>query len=127
MGQVAIGTVSPDFVSLIEKVSNVVHKISGNRLGDKQAYMVETRVKKRMMELGIKSASEYMSYIDENLEHESYILVGLITTHHTFFFREFPHFEILRNKLPELMAISPLPFAQLFPMKFIGISFISFW
>lgn len=45
-----------------------------------------------------------MKYIDQNLDHESYILVGLITTHHTFFFREFPHFEILKAKLPELLA-----------------------
>ncbi len=104
MSQAAIGNVSKDFVSLIEKVSSVVHKISGNRLGEKQAYMVETRVKKRMMELGLKSAEDYMKYIDQNLDHESYILVGLITTHHTFFFREFPHFEILKNKLPELVA-----------------------
>ena len=104
MSQVAVGTISKDFIYLIEKVSNVVHKISGNRLGDKQAYMVETRVKKRMMELGIKSADEYAKYIDQNLDHESYILVGLITTHHTFFFREFPHFEILKSKLPELLA-----------------------
>ena len=104
MSQAAVGTISKEFIYLIEKVSNVVHKISGNRLGDKQAYMVETRVKKRMMELGIKSADEYAKYIDQNLDHESYILVGLITTHHTFFFREFPHFEILKSKLPELLA-----------------------
>lgn len=104
MSQAAVGTISKDFVNLIEKVSNVVHKISGNRLGDKQAYMVETRVKKRMMELGLKTADEYVKYIDQNLDHESYILVGLITTHHTFFFREFPHFEILKAKLPELLA-----------------------
>lgn len=104
MSQAAVGTISKDFVALIEKVSNVVHKISGNRLGEKQAYMVETRVKKRMMELGLKTAEEYIRYIDQNLDHESYILVGLITTHHTFFFREFPHFEILKAKLPELLA-----------------------
>lgn len=104
MSQALAGTVSQDFLRLIEKVSNVVHKISGNRLGDKQAYMVETRVKKRMMELGLKTPDEYFKYIDQNIDHESYILVGLITTHHTFFFREFPHFEILKNKLPDLIA-----------------------
>jgi len=104
MNQAVAGTVSTQYLRLIEKVSNVVHKISGNRLGEKQAYMVETRVKKRMMELGLKTPDEYLAYIDQNLDHESYILVGLITTHHTFFFREFPHFEILKNKLPELVA-----------------------
>ncbi|MGZ3787567.1 MAG: CheR family methyltransferase [Bacteriovorax sp.] len=104
MSQVAIGSVSSEFVSVIDKVSAIVHKISGNRLGEKQAYMVETRIKKRMIELGIKSASDYLKYIDQNLEKESSVLVGLITTHHTFFFREFPHFEILKKMLPDLVA-----------------------
>lgn len=104
MGQSApIGTINSDFLPLIEKVSAIVHKISGNRLGDKQAYMVETRIKKRMMELGLKSAQDYVRYIDQNLDAESNVLVGLITTHHTFFFREFPHFEILKKSLPELV------------------------
>lgn len=100
----ALGTVSNEFVPLIEKVSQVVHKISGNRLGEKQAYMVETRLKKRMMELGVKSPAEYLRYLDSHLDSESNVLVGLLTTHHTFFFREFPHFEILKQKLPELVG-----------------------
>lgn len=104
MSQPAIGTVSPEFHSVIDKVSSIVHKISGNRLGEKQAYMVETRVKKRMIELGIKEPSDYLRYIDQNFERESGVLVGLITTHHTFFFREFPHFEILKRMLPDLVA-----------------------
>jgi chemotaxis protein methyltransferase CheR len=103
MSQAAIGTISPDFISVIDKVSAIVHKISGNRLGEKQAYMVETRVKKRMIELGIKEPRDYLNYIDQNFERESGVLVGLITTHHTFFFREFPHFEILKKILPDLV------------------------
>jgi chemotaxis protein methyltransferase CheR len=99
-----VGAVSKEFITLIERVSSIVHQMSGNRLGEKQAYMVETRVKKRMMELGIKSADEYLKYIVKNQDTESYVLVGLITTHHTFFFREFAHFEVLKSKLPELMA-----------------------
>ena len=104
MSQAAFGTVSPVYTGLINKVSGIVHKITGIRLGEKQAYMVETRIKKRMTELGIKEASEYIVYIDKNIEKESGILVGFITTHHTFFFREFLHFEILKKMLPELVA-----------------------
>lgn len=103
MAELKIGTVSTNFIGVIDKVSAIVHKITGNRLGDKQAYMVETRIKKRMLELGIKEAPDYLKYIDQHLENESGILVGLITTHHTFFFREFTHFEILKKKLPELV------------------------
>jgi chemotaxis protein methyltransferase CheR len=57
-----------------------------------------------MMELGFKSAEEYIKYIDQNVDKESHVLVGLITTHHTFFFREYPHFEILKSKLPDLVS-----------------------
>jgi chemotaxis protein methyltransferase CheR len=104
MAEVKIGTVSTDFLGVIDRVSTIVQKISGNRLGEKQAYMVETRVKKRMIELGIKSASDYLKFIQDHLESESGVLVGLITTHHTFFFREFTHFEILKKMLPDLVA-----------------------
>lgn len=97
-------SVNKDFEPLIDRVSKVVHKLSGNKLGEKQAYMVETRVKKRMMELGLQKPQEYLTYLDQHLEKESSVLVSLITTHHTFFFREFPHFEILKKLLPELAA-----------------------
>lgn len=103
MSQAAIGTISPEFVAVIDKVSTIVHKISGNRLGEKQAYMVETRVKKRMIELGLKEPRDYLNYIDQHFEKESGVLVGLITTHHTFFFREFPHFEIIKKMLPDIV------------------------
>ena len=103
MSELKVGIVNSDYLNLINKVSSIVHKISGNRLGEKQAYMVETRIKKRMIELGIKDANEYIKHIDRNLESESGILVGLITTHHTFFFREFAHFEVLKTKLPFLI------------------------
>ncbi len=104
MSQVAIGTTSKEFVGIIDKVSTIVNQISGNRLGEKQAYMIETRVKKRMIELGIKEPQDYLKYIDQNFAKESNVLVGLITTHHTFFFREFPHFELLKKMLPDLVA-----------------------
>lgn len=97
-----VGSIDPNYTLLINKVSGIVHKISGNRLGEKQSYMIETRVKKRMSELGMSSAADYEKYINANLDSESMILVGLITTHHTYFFREFIHFEILKKELPAL-------------------------
>jgi chemotaxis protein methyltransferase CheR len=97
-------SVAPDFITLVEKVSTIVHKISGNKLGEKQAFMIETRLKKRMLELGIKTAADYSKFIEQNLQKESGVLVGLITTHHTFFFREFSHFELLKKMLPDLVA-----------------------
>lgn len=105
MAEFALKTqVATDFIPLVEKVAGIVHKISGNKLGEKQAFMIETRLRKRILELGFKSPVEYLSYLDANMQKESGILVGLITTHHTFFFREFSHFELLKKMLPDLVA-----------------------
>lgn len=89
---------------LIKTVSEIVHKISGNVLEEKQALMVQTRVKKRMMELGMQDPDEYLSYLEKNLSKESGVLVSLLTTHHTFFFREFTHFEFIKNNLADIVA-----------------------
>lgn len=98
--------VSSEFLPLIEKVSSLVHKISGNKLGEKQAFMIETRLRKRMLELSMKTPEDYAKYIDANLQKETGVLVGLITTHHTFFFREFSHFELLKKMLPDLVGFA---------------------
>jgi len=50
-----------------------------------------------MMKLGISSFSEYLDYFKKNDASETEALISLMTTHHTFFFREFNHFEYLRN------------------------------
>ena len=96
--------VDPDYVAIVEKVSEIVHKISGNKYGKKQACMIESRIKKRMIELEITTAKQYQEYIDKNTKTEINELVSLLTTHHTFFFREFSHFELLEQMLPEIVA-----------------------
>ena len=58
-----LGHFDPAFTGLINKVSDIVQRISGNRLGDKQSFMIETRVKKRMMELGLKTPADYETYL----------------------------------------------------------------
>ncbi|OUR96459.1 hypothetical protein A9Q84_08905 [Halobacteriovorax marinus] len=92
------------YLKVVEKVSKIVAKISGNVLGEKQVLMVQTRIKKRMSELGIKTPDEYIGFIDMHREQESNVLVSLLTTHHTFFFREFTHFEHLKENLPRIIS-----------------------
>lgn len=93
-----------EFNDLVRKVSAIVAKISGNVLEEKQALMVQTRVKKRMSELGLKDPADYLKHLDKNIKTESQVLVSLLTTHHTFFFREFAHFEYLKKNLPEIIS-----------------------
>jgi chemotaxis protein methyltransferase CheR len=78
-------------------VSSVVSKKTGNIMGPKQAPMVENRLKSRMIKLGIQSPSDYLEHFKKNETEEIEALVSLMTTHHTFFFREFNHFEFLRD------------------------------
>lgn len=80
---------------LTETVAKIVSDITGVILGARQATMVETRLKKRMMDLGCENAADYLDYLEENKKSEISALVSLLTTHHTFFFREYSHFEYL--------------------------------
>jgi chemotaxis protein methyltransferase CheR len=90
--------------NLIKTVSEIVAKISGNVLEEKQALMVQTRVKKRMLELGFQTPEQYLSFLKKNMEKESGVLVSLLTTHHTFFFREFNHFEYIKANLAKIVG-----------------------
>ncbi len=82
---------------LVEEVSQLVNGITGIQLGKKQAAMVESRLTRRMIQLGFQTPDEYLSHIKENRESEITALVSLLTTHHTNFFREFSHFEYLEH------------------------------
>lgn len=82
----------------IKQVSKVVSEMAGIQLGDKQRSMVESRLRSRMLKIKVESFESYLSYLNKNMESESLALLSLLTTHHTFFFREFNHFEFLVNK-----------------------------
>ena len=84
--------------SVIDQVAEVVSEMAGIQLGDKQRPMVESRLRSRMLKLKIDSFQDYLKYLNSHLESESQALLSLLTTHHTFFFREFNHFEFLLNK-----------------------------
>lgn len=87
-----------DSAAAIEKVSKIVSELSGIQLGPKQLSMVENRLQNRMLTLQISDPNEYMEYLRQNFDEESIALVSLMTTHYTYFFREFNHFEFLLNK-----------------------------
>lgn len=89
--------------SLVEEVSLLIHQRTGIQLGAKQVAMVESRLKRRYYELGLNGLEEYRSHFKAHRESEIEALVSLLTTHHTFFFREFVQFEFLEEQLPRLI------------------------
>ena len=91
----------------IDEVCKIVSEMSGIQLGEKQYSMVENRLKTRILKLSMDSFAEYLAYLKEHKESESQALLSLMTTHHTFFFREFAHFEYLLNSiLPQAVEIA---------------------
>lgn len=89
----------------LEKLANMVSAYAGIHLGEKQMPMVQGRLRKRMVELQLESYEDYLRYVQKHFSEETKMLVSLLTTHHTAFFREFFHFEFLeRQGLAQIVA-----------------------
>ncbi len=91
------------YQNLVNYSTTLASKLTGNVYSQSNAQMVVSRLKRRMLELKIEEPDEYLSFLKNNIEDEKDVLIGLLTTHHTFFFREFVHFEFLKTALPELV------------------------
>lgn len=83
---------------VVSEVSRIVSEMSGIELGEKQSQMVESRLKSRIAHLHLAGFNEYLNYLKVHVLDESQALLSLLTTHHTYFFREFSHFEFLINQ-----------------------------
>lgn len=91
--------------TVLKEISRVVSSKTGIQLGERQKEMVSSRLKKRLLELHIGKFSDYYKYFLSNHNEELHTLLSLLTTHHTFFFREFRQFEFLRETLlPDLIG-----------------------
>ena len=90
-------------LSVTDFVSEMVSKLSGIQLGERQQSMVQSRFSKHLSELGLRE-DEYLDYFHVNESSETQALISLLTTHHTYFFREYSHFEYLESTaFPELI------------------------
>lgn len=90
----------------IDEIAKIISQITGNQFSDKHQSMIEFRLQKRCLDLKIDSIENYFNYFKANQNTEVNNLVSLLTTHHTFFFREFMHFQYLEDHaLPELIPL----------------------
>src|SRR5512135_1523138 len=70
----------------------------GIRLSDGKSMLVQGRLASRIRKLGIRSFEEYYKYAtDGSRPGEKEILVHLLTTHETKFFRDQPQFSFLQS------------------------------
>ncbi len=97
---------SSDLEFLVAEISTMVSQHSSVVLGSKQSSMVEGRIKRRISDLGMPDESVYLAYFKKNKETELTPLISLLTTHHSYFFRESIHFDHLENELlPSLIQM----------------------
>jgi chemotaxis protein methyltransferase CheR len=88
------------------KFSEYIHGYFGIKMPQVKKTMLESRLIKRLKNLGINSFEEYREYVfsQEGMKSELVHMIDAVTTNKTDFFREPEHFNYLVNEaLPELL------------------------
>lgn len=86
-------------------IRNLVYEHSRIHLGPDKRELVTARLGKRLRATQLTTISEYCALLqgpnrDDELSH----LIDVISTNHTFFFRESPHFDFVRQQIvPEML------------------------
>ena len=93
-----------------QKIAELAYRHFGLDLRDGKQALVESRIGKKLRELGLASFSEYLDYIEADRSGEALTgMVDLLTTNFTSFFREPQHFTFLTQTiLPTLRSRSEI-------------------
>lgn len=83
----------------IERLAKLIREITGNEVRERNYAMLESRMRTHVMRLDLSSMEDYWKYFAQNEAIERDALQSLMTTHYTFFFREYAHFEVLEKWL----------------------------
>ncbi len=88
----------------IREIGDLVMLVTGVQLDASKNILIEKRLTKRMLELGIRDVQDYIRYFRRDRVREIPNLVSQMTTHTTQFFRDTSHFDYLVDvQLDELM------------------------
>jgi chemotaxis protein methyltransferase CheR len=91
------------------RLSELIHTECGIKMPAPKQIMLETKLRKRLRALGMRSFSEYCAYLfsPEGIKEELLRMIDTVTTNKTDFFREPNHFEYLRNTaVPNLITLN---------------------
>ena len=88
-----------------DRFRTLIYDESGISLGQQKQSLLESRLSKRLRELGLETFSQYYDKVTGDPTQEEFTrMLDLISTNKTDFFRESKHFDFLREViLPELM------------------------
>lgn len=84
-----------------KRFSGLIYNIAGITLSDAKKVLVTGRLSKRLKALSIDNYTQYYKYVT-NVDHtdELQVMVDLLTTNETYFFREPQHFDFLAQIAP---------------------------
>lgn len=87
-----------------EYLAELVYRYSRIVLGPNKQQLVTSRLRKRRVELGLRTFDQYCDMLrSRKNDDEVALIIDLISTNHTHFFRERAHFDFLtQHALPEL-------------------------
>jgi chemotaxis protein methyltransferase CheR len=87
-----------------EYICELVYRNSRIVLGPNKEQLVTSRLRKRRVQLGLRTFDQYCEILrSRKNEEEVSLIIDLISTNHTHFFRERAHFDFLtQHALPEL-------------------------
>jgi chemotaxis protein methyltransferase CheR len=87
------------------RLAELIHRYSGIKMPSTKRTMLEGRLRRRMRAVHIDNLNDYCRHLFEGdgMEGEIVHLIDAVTTNKTDFFREPPHFELVKNRaLPAL-------------------------
>lgn len=108
MNELHTNNLSPPVLSqsVFNRLGAFIHTRFGIKMPDSKRVMIESRLRKRLKVLNIKSYAEYCDFLfsDDGLDSELHHFIDVVTTNKTDFFRNPNHFRFLTNKaLPQLV------------------------
>lgn len=78
----------------------LIYQIAGISLSDAKKVLLVGRLTKRLKQYGFDTFSQYYKYVTSgDAAEELQLMVDLLTTNETYFFREEKHFDFLREKV----------------------------
>lgn len=85
------------------RIANYMEDKCGINLSQKRV-LIEGRLESYLSKNGFESYGKYMDYVERDITgKEAERLVNILTTNHTYFMREFEHFDFLKEEvLPQL-------------------------
>lgn len=102
-----MNTMTTSGTSYSDRFRELIRSLTGISLPQTKVVMIEQRLRKRVIAFGLTDTEAYLRQLldGQGMEEELRIVIDLITTNTTSFFRESDHFDFLANEaLPNRLA-----------------------